>query len=255
MEQQNPLIVKHYLLQGDCLELLATIPDGSVDMVLADLPYGTTASKWDSVIPFEPLWAEYKRICTKNAAIVLTAQQPFTSALVMSNVKAFKQALVWKKNKSSGHLNAKRRHLTVHEDVLLFSFGTPVYNPQKTTGHTPSHSASRLDVSTVYGRQRHTTYEGGQTTRMPNTLLAYDVVNNDGSGEGRFHPNQKPVPLLEYLINTYSRPGELVLDNTMGSGTTGVAALNTGRLFIGMEKDPAFYKVAVARIEAALDNR
>lgn len=235
------------LIQGDCLEKMQDIPDGSVDMVMADLPYGTTACKWDSVIPFEPLWLAYCRVCKKNAAIVLTASQPFTSALVMSNTAAFHQALVWSKNKPSGHLNAKRRHLTGHEDIVVFCGGVPVYNPQKWQS-IPANKATRTKATPVYGAQVSTIYEGGQTDRYPASVLSFPVVNNDGTGEGRFHPTQKPVALIEYLIRTYTNEGETVLDNTMGSGTTGVACVNTGRNFIGIEMDKTYFDIATKRI-------
>jgi DNA modification methylase len=239
------------LLLGDCLDLFDVIPDGSVDMVLADLPYGTTACKWDSIIPFDLLWRGYKRVCKPNAAIVLTASQPFTSALVMSNPRWFKQELVWRKNKASGHLNANRRHLTAHESIVLFSPGTPAYNPQRTSGHRPANYAKRIKYTPVYGAQVSTEYEGGNTDRAPTTVVEFPVVNNDGSGDGRFHPTQKPVALMEYLIRTYTNEGDLVLDNTMGSGTTGVACVNTGRRFIGIEKEPEYFAVAERRIMEA----
>jgi site-specific DNA-methyltransferase (adenine-specific) len=239
------------LMLGDCLDRMTEIPDGSVDMVLADLPYGTTACKWDTVIPLEPLWAHYKRVTKPNAAIVLTASQPFTSALVMSNPRAFSQALIWRKNKASGHLNAKRRHLTAHEDTLIFCTGQPTYNPQRTSGHKRRTGWKRGPDTEVYGAQRPTEYAGTDETRCPISVIDFDVVNNDGTNGGRFHPTQKPVTLMEYLIRTYTNEGETVLDNTMGSGTTGVACVNTGRDFIGIEMDPDYYATAERRIAEA----
>ena len=241
------------LMLGDCLECMSEIPDGSVDMILADPPYGTTACKWDSVIPFEPMWAHVKRVIKKNGAVVMTASQPFTSALVMSNVRAFKQALVWSKNKVSGHLNAKRRHMTAHEDVLLFSYGTPLYSPQKTSGHTPANYARRAAQSECYRPAESTEYAGGNTDRYPTTVLNFPVVNNDGTNGGRLHPTQKPVALMEYLLRTYTNEDEVVLDFTMGSGTTGVAAMNTGRRFIGIELDEGYFDIACDRIEKAME--
>jgi len=238
------------LMMGDCLEMMAKIEGGSVDMVLADPPYGTTACKWDSVIPFEPMWEQVRRVLKKNGAAVFTASQPFTSALVMSNVAWFHQALVWSKNKPTGHLNAKKRHLTGHEDVIVFSGAPPKYHPQKWQSR-PANSATKTKPTEVYGTQIPTTYLGGNTDRYPISVLSIPVVNNDGTGEGRYHPTQKPVALMEYLIKTYTDEGEVVLDFTMGSGTTGVACINTSRRFIGIERDPAYFGIAQSRINAA----
>ena len=236
---------------GDCIEQMASIPAGSVDLVLTDPPYGTTACSWDAVIPFGPMWREVRRVLKPRGAAVFTASQPFTSALVMSNPKGFHQSMTWAKNKASGHLNAKKRHLTGHEDILVFCDGSPTYNPQKWQS-SPASRATRTKPTAVYGAQVSTTYEGGQTERYPTTVLQFAVVNNDGSGEGRFHPTQKPVALMEYLIRTYTNEGDTVLDFTMGSGTTGVACVNTGRKFIGIEKDAGFFAIAEARIAEAL---
>ncbi len=238
---------KMQILLGDCLEVMATLPAGSVDLVLTDPPYGTTACAWDAVIPFEPMWREVRRVLKPRGAAVFTASQPFTSALVMSNVAAFHQALMWSKNKPSGHLNAKKRHLTSHEDVVVFCDGTPTYNPQKWQSR-PANKATGTKFTRVYGAQVSTTYEGGQTERYPTSVLPFGVVNNDGSGDGRFHPTQKPVALMEYLIRTYTNEGETVLDFTMGSGTTGVACMNTGRAFIGIERDANYFDVAARRL-------
>lgn len=237
------------ILQGDCLAEMPHVPTGSVDLVLTDPPYGTTACTWDTVIPFEPMWREVRRVLKPHGAAIFMASQPFTSALVMSNPRSFHQALVWSKNKPSGHLNAKKRHLTGHEDILIFCAGVPTYNPQKWQSR-PANKATRIQATPVYGAQVSTTYEGGQTDRYPTSVLPFAVVNNDGTGEGRFHPTQKPVALMEYLIRTYTNEGETVLDFAMGSGTTGVACANTGRRFVGVEKDAAFFEIAKARIEA-----
>lgn len=241
---------------GDCLQLMQDIPDGSVDMVLCDLPYGTTQCKWDTVIPFEPMWEQYKRVLAPDAPVVLFGSQPFTSALVMSNLKWFRQALVWSKNKSSGHLNAKRRHMTAHEDILLFSSGTCLYVPQMTETGVPANRANRRKSSTCYGSETEVSeYSGGNTYRYPTTVLRFPVVNNDSTNELKTHPTQKPVALMEYLIRTYTNEGDLVLDNCMGSGTTGVACINTGRSFIGFEKDADYFNIAHDRISAALRGR
>lgn len=241
------------LMQGDCLELMKQIPDGFVDMVLTDPPYGTTACKWDSVIPFDPMWDQLKRVIKKNGAIVMTASQPFTSALVMSNPNMFKYDLVWKKNKSTGFLNSKRMPLRNKEDVLVFYSCQPTYNAQKTTGHKPVNKYTKhtSDGETV-GKTKVGISGGGSTERFPKSVLDFKVVNQDGtSPEGKFHPTQKPVALMEYLINTYTNVGETVLDFTMGSGTTGVACVNTGRNFIGIELDPEYFRIAEGRISKA----
>jgi DNA modification methylase len=239
------------LMLGDCLEMMGEIEDGSVDMVLCDPPYGTTACKWDSVIPFEPMWAHVKRVLKKNGAAVFTAVQPFTSVLVMSNPKSFRYQWVWEKNKATGHLNAKKRPLVAHEDVIVFADSTPAYNPQgleeKETPTVSKGNRGRKGIGSsgdCYGSalrdalQTHTGY--------PRSVVRFGV-----DMKAEFHPTQKPVALMEYLIRTYTNEGEVVLDFTMGSGTTGVAAMNTGRRFIGIEKDEKYFDIAEARITEA----
>jgi site-specific DNA-methyltransferase (adenine-specific) len=193
----------HTLYEGDCLDVMSEIPDGSVDMVMADLPYGTTACKWDTVIDLPSLWSQYRRVCKPNAAIVLTACQPFTSVLVASNLPVFRYEWVWGKNKGSGHLNSKRKPMRYHEDVLLFSFGQPDYHPQMTGGHAPGNYAKRGKQSDCYGASAATEY-GGQTVRYPRSIIEIPVMNNDDPA--RVHPTQKPVALMEYLLRTYSLP-------------------------------------------------
>lgn len=236
-------IANGQFLQGDCLELMRDIPDGSVDMVLCDLPYGTTACSWDSIIPFEPLWEQYKRITKKNAAIVLTASQPFTSALVMSNPKMFKYSWVWKKSHGSGFLLAKKQPIRIVEDVVVFYQKPPVYNPQglkpfgkriKTRGFTEKSVYGNLGA---LGKKEFVQ----EFTNYPTALL--EIPSEKG-----LHPTQKPVALFEYLIRTYTNPGETVLDNTAGSGTTAVAAERTGRRWICIERDPDYYLQACARV-------
>lgn len=239
------------LYHGDCLEILPTLAPASVDLVLCDPPYGTTACKWDAIIPFDRMWKELRRVLRPKGAAVFTASQPFTSALVMSNPKFFSQALVWRKNKASGHLNAKRRPLTGHEDVLIFCDGQSTYNPQRSTGHKARTGWKQGRETPVYGKQVRTTYEGSDDTRYPVSVLEFDVVNNDGTNGGRVHPTQKPVPMMEYFIRTYSNEGDVVLDFTMGSGSTGVAAVRCGRGFIGIEKEEEFFRIAQQRIEEA----
>ena len=242
----------YWFMRGDCLERMREIPDGSVDMVMCDLPYGTTACKWDTIIPFEPLWAEYKRVCKKNAAIVLTASQPFTSGLVMSNVTHFRYDWIWHKTHPTGHLNAKRRPMSAHESVLVFCFGKLPYSPQKTYGHTrkvsSAHHRRYCKKTDVYGSHGLTGYDS--TERYPRTVLTFKSDKQTTS----IHPTQKPVALMEYMIRTYTNPEETVLDNCMGSGTTGVACAKTGRKFIGVERDETYFLDAVDRIMTAYEN-
>jgi site-specific DNA-methyltransferase (adenine-specific) len=249
------------LHQGDCLEKMKLIPDGSVDMVMCDLPYGTTACKWDSVIPFEPLWSTYKRVCKKNAAIVLTASQPFTSALVMSNLADFKYCWVWEKNRPSGFAHAKNMPLKSYEDICVFSKGVVghasqcqdrmpyfpqglIYSPRVT-----KNTKVRGENESAFGnRPSHKSEYLQEYTNYPTQILRFESVT------AAVHPTQKPVALMEYLIKTYTNEGETVLDNTMGSGTTGVACMNTNRRFIGIERDDKYFEIAQGRIEEAHKN-
>ena len=234
------------LLHGDCLELMRGIPDKSIDMILCDLPYGTTQNKWDSVIPFEPLWEQYKRVLKPRGVVILFAQIPFSITLGASNLKWLKYEWIWEKDRASGHLNAKKQPMKAHENILVFYEQIGTYNPQKTTGHKPSNiSGKRLKETTNYGKFEQI-ISGGQTDRYPRSVYKYNAVN---SQHGIEHPTQKPVGLLEMLINTYTLEGETVLDNCMGSGSTGVACMNTNRQFIGIEKDDKYFEIAKKRIE------
>jgi len=246
--------MKFTLHNAECIESMLYIPSGSVDMVMADLPYGTTACKWDAVIPFGPLWAAYKRICKPNAAIVLTASQPFTSALVTSNLQEFRYSLVWDKvNRITGALNSRKMPMRQHEDVLVFYRALPTYNPQM-------RQKERVKFGWAAGHGGHTQYgkyrerrEATQEQRTDPNHYPTSIITVKGAGgeiNGK-HPTQKPVALMEYLIRTYTNAGDTVLDNTMGSGTTGVACMNTGRCFIGMEQEPDYFQIAKKRIEAA----
>jgi len=233
------------LIQGDCLEKMKDIPDKSIDMILCDLPYGTTACKWDTIIPFEPLWEQYKRIIKDNGAIVLTASQPFTSALVMSNIKMFKYCWIWVKEKAGNFQQAKKRPCKFSEDVVVFCKNVTTYNPQnlillnkkRTNNETKSGSMGHLKKYIGDYNQEFTNY--------PSEFLLY---NN----EKGLHESQKPVALMEYLIKTYTNEGDLVLDNCMGSGTTGVACKNLNRNFIGIELDSEYFKIAEKRINENL---
>ena len=231
------------LLQGDCLDLMAQIPDGSVDMVMADLPYGTTQNKWDSVIPLDALWAHYRRVCKPAAAIVLTAQTPFDKVLGISNLAMLKYEWIWEKSVATGFLNAKIAPMKCHENALVFYDKPCVYNPQMRTGFRP-YIAKQGRKSSNYGSMSpdHVTVNDG--CRYPVSIIGFD-------GDTGLHPTQKPVALMEYLIRTYTNEGATVLDNTMGSGTTGVACVNLARSFIGIERDPDYFKIASERIALA----
>ena len=225
------------LANADCLDYMPHMPDASVDMILCDLPYGTTQNKWDSIIPLDKLWAEYNRVC--KGAIVLTAAQPFTSVLVSSNYKMFKYDWIWRKDNGTGFLNAKKQPLRNHESILVFYSVQPVYNPQMREG-TPYKQKSGRATSN-YGSQVSVITEN-KGERYPLTVIEFK------RDKDKQHPTQKPVALMEYLIKTYTNEGAIILDNCMGSGTTGVACKNLGRSFIGIEKDPEYFKIAQTRI-------
>ena len=232
------------LMKGDCLERMKEIESGSIDMVLTDPPYGTTACKWDSIIPLEPMWEQLKRIIKPNGAIVMTASQPFTSVLVMSNPKMFKYEWIWEKPKATGHLNSKKRPMVAHESVLVFYSKQSEYNPQKVKGE-PYGTANRKEYSGgIYakaGGHREGNLSG---MRHPRSVQEFSAPHHP------LHPTQKPVALMEYLIKTYTNEGETVLDFTMGSGTTGVACKNLNRSFIGIEMDDKYFEIAKERIES-----
>ena len=241
---------KYTLILGECLENMRVLPDNSVDMILCDLPYGTTACKWDTVIPFEPLWAAYRRIAKKNAAIVLTASQPFASGLVMANLAGFKYEAIWEKDKPSDFALAARRTMKYHENILVFCHGRETYNPQMTMG-APNHSVGK-------GLRKKQNESGANTAVVTNKTDGLkhpkSVIKFNREPKPQ-HPTQKPVALMEYLIRTYTNEGETVLDNAMGSGTTGVACTNTNRRFIGIEQDEVYFNIARARIQEAYSQR
>lgn len=231
--------------QGDCFEVMETLADGSVDMVLADLPYGTTQNKWDSVLPLDQLWRAYWAVC--SGSVVLTAAQPFTSALVMSQVKRFRYDWTWRKPKGTGHLNAKKMPMRDKEDILVFGESKDVYNPQMSVGAPykarPGKSKANggEDCYGAYSDLR----EDNEGKRYPKQVLDFAIVERE-----KLHPTQKPVALFEYLIRTYTNEQMTVLDNTAGSGTTAIAAMNANRRWICIEKDPVYYERAVERIRA-----
>lgn len=236
------------LFNGDCLEVMKGIPDGSVDLVLTDPPYGTTQSKWDTVIDLELMWKELKRITKPNGAMVFTAAQPFTTTLIASNMKMFKYTWVWVKNLKTGNLNAKRMPMGGHEDVVVFYTKAPTYNPQKRIRTTEVKSGNTKNSKTfVYGSQREDYVDNQSDMITPDTVLQNIKCVHNSSG--KVHANQKPVELMEYLIKTYTNEGETVLDFTMGSGSTGVACKNLNRKFIGIELDETYFNIAKERIE------
>lgn len=237
------------LMHGDCLELMKDIPDNSVDMILCDLPYGTTECKWDNIIPFELLWQEYQRIGKENTPIVLFSVQPFTTKLINSNIKNFRYCWYWKKNNRTGFCFAKYQPMRCIEELCVFYKKMPTYNPQglKEVEKTRQKKTT-LRGDTVYKRLAKSYVS--KYTNYPHHLLEFK--NEVASNKNRLHPTQKPVALLEYLINTYTNEGETVLDNCMGSGSTGIACINTGRNFIGIEKDDKYFEVAKQRIDNAV---
>jgi DNA modification methylase len=234
----------YQLFHGDCLEVMAGMEAQSVDSIVCDPPYGTTACKWDSVIPFEPMWDAIKHVLKPKGAVVLFGSQPFTSALVMSNVEWFKYCWVWSKSKATGHLDANNRPMKAHEDICVFCEGATIYNPQMTKGkvhHRGQKAQSKQ--TTVYGDFSFSLYYSDE--HFPQSVVRFNTVEN------AIHPTQKPVALLEYLIRTYTNEGDTVLDFTMGSGTTGVAAMHTGRKFIGVEMEADYFRIAQQRIAKA----
>ena len=260
--KDSELRVMPMLLHGDCLELMATIESGSIDMILCDLPYGTTACKWDTIIPFEPLWAHYKRIIKKNGAIVLFGAEPFSSALRMSNIKNYKYDWYWQKDKAANFLFGNKMPLKIIETASVFYAIQPTYNAQKTINHNgvskrhlyKNPSKITKNVRDVMGDAwKETELDSTQnyhgSNYEPDKLLPKSLVYFAREQRNKLHPTQKPVALLEYLIRTYTNEGEVVLDNAMGSGSTGIACLNTGRNFIGIEKDAGYFEIARKRLD------
>ncbi len=239
--------MKLYL--GDCLEVMKDLPAQSVDAIIGDLPYGTTACKWDSIIPFAPMWEAVKHVLKPRGAFVTTASQPFTSLLICSNLEWFKYQWQYRKEQGTGHLNAKKQPLRIFEDVPVFCDGQSIYNPQ------------------MIGSEKRTVKRSGEKSKTENYGKFINIEKSEynarypinelvfGKDKSRGHPTQKPVALYEYLVKTYTNEGDTVLDMTMGSGTTGVACMNTGRNFIGIEKDPSYFGIAERRIKQAQEAR
>ena len=244
------------LHNANCLDVMATMPESSVDMVFCDLPYGTTQNSWDTVIPFDELWKQYDRVVKSNGAIVLTAQPPFDKVLACSNLKDFRYEWIWEKNKATGHLNAKKMPMKAHENILIFYKELPTYNPQMTSGHKPMNAVSPKSNIPAPEEKRNYNHvdkrfgnPGGDTQRYPRDVLEFPVINNDNPE--KFHPTEKPVALIEYFIKTYSNVGDVILDNCMGSGSTCKAAKNLKRNYVGIELDQKYFDMAKYNIEAS----
>lgn len=228
---------------NDCFDVLPFLPAGSIDLVVSDLPYGTTNCKWDTTLPLTELWAQYDRLC--RGPVVLFAQTPFDKVLGCSNLSNLRYEWIWEKPAATGQLNANRAPMKAHENVLVFYRKQPTYNPIKTSGHARKTAIrKRPDTSEIYGAQTATSYDS--TDRFPRSVLLF----SSDKQKSALHPTQKPVALLDYLIRTYSNPGDIVLDNCLGSGTTGVAALQVGRRFVGIEKEEKYAHIALERIKA-----
>ena len=246
------------ITQGDCLEVMRDISDKSVDMILCDLPYGTTAAKWDSVIPFEPLWEQYERIIKDNGAVVLTAIEPFASKLRLTNLDMYRHEWIWDKQVAGNFIQAKNHPLRVQENVLVFSKKRVNYYPIMT-------DADPKNIRPTNTKKQNTEFLGkvsdgefkpsddyNPKKRYPKSIITFNARSAECNNVNRVHPTQKPVALFEYLIRTYTNEGEVVLDNCIGSGTTAVAAINTVRNFIGIEKEPEYVEIARRRVDEAL---
>jgi site-specific DNA-methyltransferase (adenine-specific) len=240
-----------HLFKGDCLVEMTKIKSGSVDMILCDLPYGVTKNDWDIVIPFDKLWEQYNRIIKENGAVILFGSQPFTSLMITSNLKNFRYCLVWEKNKFSDFLNAKKKPMKTNEDIAIFYKKQPTYNPQYwySTPYTRWNTQMAVDKQTNYGNHKENFVESLDGKRLPTTVLKFNRV------ERPKHPTQKPVDLLEWLIKTYSNEGEIVLDNCMGVGSTGVACKNLKRSFIGIELNEEYFNIANESINSVANLR
>lgn len=234
------------LLHGDCLELMKNIADGSIDAIICDLPYGTTQNKWDSILPLDKLWNEYKRVLKDSGCVVLFGNQPFTTDLIYSNKKWFKYEIIWDKGRASGHLNAKIMPLRKHDNILIFAKKKTTYNPQFTNGDAYTRTSKSETCRGNYGKHEDSTIVN-DGYRYPTTIF-YEPI---GRQQNKTHPTEKPIGLLEMLVKTYTNEGDMVLDNTMGSGTTGVACVNTNRNFIGIEMDDKYFDIAKNRIKDA----
>jgi site-specific DNA-methyltransferase (adenine-specific) len=245
-------MIKEVIL-GDCFDFMPKIKDNSIDLICADLPYGSTKCKWDSQLPLDELWKEYKRIIKDNGCILLFAQTPFDKVLGCSNLEWLKYEWIWEKTQATGFLNAKKMPLKSHENILVFYKNTPTYNPQKTFGHKPINSytkkASVQNKTELYGKVNLDISGGGETDRYPRSVQLFASDKQKNKLDGTIHPTQKPLKLIEYLIKTYTNEGELVLDNVAGSGTTAVACEKLNRGYIVIEKEKEYYDIILKRIQ------
>lgn len=241
------------ILLGDCFDLMPNIADKSIDLICADLPYGTTKCKWDSVLPLDKLWKEYKRIIKDNGCILLFAQTPFDKVLGSSNLEWLKYEWIWEKTQATGFLNAKKMPMKAHENILVFYNNLPTYNPQKTFDHKPINKyTKKADVQNkteLYGNVTQDVSGGGETDRYPRSVQVFASDKQRNKLDGTIHPTQKPLALIEYLIRTYSNEGDLVLDNVAGSGTVAVACEKLNRNYIVMEKEEEYYNIILKRID------
>jgi site-specific DNA-methyltransferase (adenine-specific) len=244
-------MIESKIILGESIQEMSKLADESIDMILCDLPYGTTQCKWDTIIPFKDLWEQYERIIKPNAAIVLTASQPFTSNLVMSNIKLFRYSLVWEKSKSTGYLNSKKMPMRSHEDILVFYKSLPTYNPQMTQGE-PYDKGKAHRPTEVYREQKGEIHVKNDTgLRYPRSVQYFKTAESEGEV---YHPTQKPISLMEWLIKTYTNENDLILDNCIGSGTSALAAIRTNRRYIGIEIDESYYNITLNRIQKEISN-
>lgn len=240
-----PKKLENRIFLEDFLQGVKKVPDACIDMILCDLPYGTTKCKWDTIIPLDEMWQEFRRITKPQSAIVLTSAQPFTSILINSNIDQYKYNWIWEKSKATGYLNAKCRPLVAHEDILVFCKSKPPYYPLKTKGE-PYKKGKALRNTQVYGSQKETLVENTSGERYPRSVIYFKTAESEGQV---VHPTQKPLGLFDYLIRTYTKENDIVFDACMGSGTTAIAAINSGRRFLGFEKSEEYSEVLESRIK------
>jgi site-specific DNA-methyltransferase (adenine-specific) len=240
------------LVNGDCLEAMKYIADKSINAIICDLPYGTTNCKWDSVLDLDKLWEQYKRILKENGVIVLFAQTPFDKVLGCSNLEWLKYEWIWEKTQATGYFNAKLMPMKAHENILVFYNKTPKFNPQKTEGHKPVNTYTKkaevCNKTEIYGKVKKDVSGGGETDRYPRSVQVFASDKQKTKLDGTIHPTQKPLALLEMLVKSYTDEGDLILDNTMGSGTCILASIMHNRTFIGIEKEKKYFDITLKRI-------
>ena len=238
------------IICSDCIEAMRGLPAGGVDLVVADLPYGQTQNAWDVPVPFDPMWAELRRVTKMGAAIVLFAAQPFAARLICSNTDDFRYDLIWRKNKPTGFLNSKKQPLRAHEHILMFYRKPPFFDPQMTEGHKPMNAATQTSHGKNYGAKTAPIKSGGSTQRYPTSIIDFPIINNDDPD--KHHPTQKPVGLYQWLIRSYSKPGDIVLDFTAGAGTAAIAAMRENRKYICIEKSPEYVEITERRVASEI---